>query len=754
MIKKISKLKSFGIFQDFIWSGLDEFGPRNLIYGWNYSGKTTLSKLFQLLEEKDANRYFRNSEFLVEYEHAEVRKTVDGNNIETFPFQVKVFNTEYIKRIFTWDDPGSNIEPITFYLGDPAGNIKADIEELDKRQLRLKKVRDHRYQNKIDDFNSYRKENGKFTEKAREIRDEYLPRLLQQAEFNKSHLENITNTIKNDTSNYILSDREKLKTRQEALSEKEFEPQTDELRFSENLSSLAAEVKRVLEDTAPKSISLLDLDADKEIFDWVQTGVSLHENETTCKFCANELDESRVSDLNAYYSTKLQDIQIAINAAQKSIINERALSEVVFPNELNLFKTFRSDYLKGIKKYKERLEEYRAQLLILESDLKKKEGNIFVTLQSSSIRDVSFSKSFDVIESTINQHNAWLSEFDERKSGAIKKILNHYTAEYLESENYIKKERSYIHARAAIVTMKNIMSSNQEKINSLSAKLSTKVKGQEELNNCLEVLLHRNDVIIKIRNDRFVLERSGHPATSLSEGEKSAIAFSYFLTELKSLREESKLNNAVVFIDDPISSLDSNHIFQVRSLIKEFFSIKDCGQLFISTHNFEFLSVLLDAKIFGRIDKRTKESKRPLYFVQRSRENASTVRKLPKSFSNYKSEYVGLFHIIKEFHDLDNKDDFPNVLILPNAVRRFLELYTLMKYPSANEVDDRIKAIFEFSDKPYHNTKLFHWFSHLNQFEKVQSHDDKLLQIEGAIEDLMQHIEEHDELHWKGLTAE
>jgi hypothetical protein len=121
-------------------------------------------------------------------------------------------------------------------------------------------------------------------------------------------------------------------------------------------------------------------------------------------------------------------------------------------------------------------------------------------------------------------------------------------------------------------------------------------------------------------------------------------------------------------------------------------------------------------------------------------------------FSQHKSEYVGLFHILKEFNNLENKEDFPHLLILPNALRRFLELYTLMKYPTELEVDKRVSAIFKPEDKPYYGTKLLHWFSHQNQFEKVQQHDDKILQIEDAINDLLVHIEEKDKLHWKGLT--
>jgi hypothetical protein len=77
-----------------------------------------------------------------------------------------------------------------------------------------------------------------------------------------------------------------------------------------------------------------------------------------------------------------------------------------------------------------------------------------------------------------------------------------------------------------------------------------------------------------------------------------------------------------------------------------------------------------------------------------------------------------------------------------------------MKYPCEDVVDIRVKKVFSPDDKPYHNTKLLHWFSHQNQYEKIQRHDDKLLQIESAIEDLLKHIEEHDELHWKGLNGQ
>ena len=52
-------------------------------------------------------------------------------------------------------------------------------------------------------------------------------------------------------------------------------------------------------------------------------------------------------------------------------------------------------------------------------------------------------------------------------------------------------------------------------------------------------------------------------------------------------------DNLVIWIDDPISSLDGNHVFFVYSLIRaEIVTTKNYGQLFISTHNLNFLKYL------------------------------------------------------------------------------------------------------------------------------------------------------------------
>lgn len=756
MITQINKLKRFGIYQNYTWGAIDDFKKKNLVYGWNYSGKTTLSKLFQVLEFKDKNRCFSGAEIEITVNDG-TTKTFNQETLNTFPFSVKVFNSEYIKRIFTWDEPKSGFSPISFYLGDTAGDLKQKIKKLETINERLAILRDNKYKPVIEIFESYNKTNGHFSRKAKEVRDNYLPGIFDPTTFDKGHFKIIVDEVKANLDGFILNATERDSTKKEALAEKKYDKQNENLEVQESLEKLSLKVKSILEDSAPKAISFPTLEEDPVLFDWVQKGIPLHKDSTECKFCTKQLPDNRMEDLNSFYSKKLKEIQDAIEEAIKEIDAERKIIEINFPVKKDIAELFVSEYESAINAYETQKGVYKEKLSILETDLKSKGSSIFTSIKSTEIELVSLQSHLESIIAVIKKHNKWLDEFGERKSAAIKKVLKHYVAEYLKAEDYNKKESNKDCAIQTIEKIEAKISANILLIKSFNEQLSSTAKGQGELNDILEILLHRDDIKIEIREEKFRLERSGHPAENLSEGEKSAIAFAYFLTELKALRKDDppKLPKTIIFIDDPISSLDSNHIFQVRSLLKDFFKEQDFAQLFISTHNFEFLSILLDSGIFGTIKSDTKEQKRPLYFIKRHKDGSSTIEKMPKTFSNYKSEYVGLFHILKEFNDSNDKENFPYLLLLPNALRRFLELYTLSKYPANNgsTVDDRVELIFKSNDRPHHNVKLLHWFSHQNQIEKLQQHDEKIIQIADAINDLIEYIKNEDELHWKGLNG-
>ena len=90
-----------------------------------------------------------------------------------------------------------------------------------------------------------------------------------------------------------------------------------------------------------------------------------------------------------------------------------------------------------------------------------------------------------------------------------------------------------------------------------------------------------------------------------------ALLFFYYELFSDNKQEEIKTEIELIIVDDPISSLDSNHIFFVYSLINaEIFATQEFEQIFISTHNLDFLKYL----------KRIQSSKERSYFLI-SREN-------------------------------------------------------------------------------------------------------------------------------------
>ena len=71
---KIKEIKDFGIYKDYKWNEIDELKPfnkKNIIYGWNYSGKTTLSRIFTSLKDKSLHKNFKSAKLKIEIHNQE-----------------------------------------------------------------------------------------------------------------------------------------------------------------------------------------------------------------------------------------------------------------------------------------------------------------------------------------------------------------------------------------------------------------------------------------------------------------------------------------------------------------------------------------------------------------------------------------------------------------------------------------------------------------------------------------------------------
>lgn len=93
----------------------------------------------------------------------------------------------------------------------------------------------------------------------------------------------------------------------------------------------------------------------------------------------------------------------------------------------------------------------------------------------------------------------------------------------------------------------------------------------------------------------------------LSEGEKTTLAFAYFLARLKLFYDKNTLKNLVIIIDDPISSLDEDRIYTTSYLVSKINQEiageglkdnKDKAQIFILTHSYSFMTNII--RIIGK----------------------------------------------------------------------------------------------------------------------------------------------------------
>ena len=231
--------------------------------------------------------------------------------------------------------------------------------------------------------------------------------------------------------------------------------------------------------------------------------------------------------------------------------------------------------------------------------------------------------------------------------------------------------------------------------------MSDEQAGADKINKYLKSYFGNNTLdfrAVEGNKSEFKIYRNGNEANNLSEGECSLMGFCYFMAKLQDADRAS-----IIWIDDPISSLDSNHIFFIFSLIdSELFDAKELKyyQLFISTHNLEFLKYIKRLKAIsdGRIDENKKVN---LYLIEKD-ENGSRIKDMPKFLKSYTTEFNYLFEQIYNQKDVGNIEDenIRTTLIynFGNNLRKFLEVYLFYKYSTVKSFGIEVLERFFKSD--------------------------------------------------------
>jgi wobble nucleotide-excising tRNase len=243
-----------------------------------------------------------------------------------------------------------------------------------------------------------------------------------------------------------------------------------------------------------------------------------------------------------------------------------------------------------------------------------------------------------------------------------------------------------IDRRAANDTLKETINSRNSEIRSIEDLLSNEGLGADLFNELLHKFLGRSELTLRfnsVKKGYEILRNDSVPVEgNLSEGEKTAIAFVYFITKLK--ENDNKMENTIVVVDDPVSSFDSNHLFHAYSFLR--CNCDKAKQLFVFTHNFTYFKLIRDW--FEGVNQNRKRKDPPkdpnafFYTVESSIDvpRQSTYKDADSSLVNYNSEYHYIFsklHAYKDNPVLSRDEAF----LTANLARKLLESFFSFKFP-------------------------------------------------------------------------
>lgn len=706
MIKKIVKIKNLGIFSDYQWaSNLPDFKRFNLIYGWNGSGKTTLSQLFATFETGKSVTY-PDLEYKIQ--------TADGDFIQNVAYnkQLRVFNQDYISDNI--EISSGKAKPI-FILGKENKELAEAIKQDEKilkgdpeKEGHIGKIKELELEKK--DCERKETEKGKcFTDVAKIISTNTSG--VSARNYRKNNAEQAFARLK---GKQILSEDE---INKHSLTLKQQErPVLNELNIDvigKDVNEINLNAKSLLQSTVEMAI-IERLKENPNISKWVEQGIELHtaKESSNCEFCNQSLPPTRISELLAYFNDadkKLKDdIDIIINKIAQIYARIENLTVL---DKANLYDELQQDYLITAENFLKRKKELLNNISTLKEEVEKKKIKTSVPVELVTIVTTeSFLSAADAVNAEMRKHNAKTNNFTQAKAEATTRLENHYLSEIFDDVK--KLESDIARMRQEIDLLENGNPKDpanpgirqiQQRILDNKNKISTSGPACEEINKQLKTFLGRDELTFEVTEEGYLIKRKGKIARNLSEGEKTAIAFVYFTIHLKD--QDFKINDGIVVIDDPICSLDSNTQYQAFAFLKN--AVKESSQVFILTHNFDFLRLILRWLTYKKVKPQSEFYMVKNHFVNSNR--VAIIDCLDTLLKNHESEYQYLF---KMLHNFNYDGTIASVYHIPNISRKVLEYFLMIMVPNSEGTfaklekisfdENKKSAIYKFTNDQSH----------------------------------------------------
>jgi wobble nucleotide-excising tRNase len=317
------------------------------------------------------------------------------------------------------------------------------------------------------------------------------------------------------------------------------------------------------------------------INDWVINGkILLAETDKTCPFCQEEtitVDFKKQLDefFDENYTNDLKKI--------KDFNDEYLREAATIVNQLNLIEKDEKEN----KKTKLNISLFSANLKTLISEFttnkehlqnKLSEPSREINLQSIKEQLNSLNLLLTEANESIESHNKIVLDYTSQRYSLINSIWKYLVEDNsAELDSYVKEQDGLTKTIEGIQKQYDAFKEKYRllkiEINQLSLNVTSSEPTVNQINNTLKFYGFQSFEIVssqKEENHYEIRRENGSLAEeTLSEGEITFITFLYFLQIAKGSLEEGKTSeDKILVIDDPISSLDSNVLYVISTLIK------------------------------------------------------------------------------------------------------------------------------------------------------------------------------------------
>tara|TARA_R110002033_G_scaffold171025_1_gene215324 strand:- start:948 stop:3257 length:2310 start_codon:yes stop_codon:yes gene_type:complete len=763
MIEKIKGVSNFGIFKNIENNPTySNFNKLNLFYGLNGSGKSTISHLFSLIESNESLSRFPDSKWSFE----KGGKIYSESDKFESDFNIKVFNADFVERNINWNDTIKGILVVS------DGKKKEILKLKDKKKEKVK-ISESISQNELI-LNGEKKGNKGLIRNNSNFLSESAKNIKQKFQLIEVEDKHLSNYNKTKIENSLNKNKDNIKKTSLTIQEIEKLAQTIKPQDKDKIEIPDFSVLSQINPGYEKIILLLNSKITSEVInslkndfkksDWVKLGLELHKDEDNCAFCGNNITKQRLSTLNNHFSDSFKNLQEQLSKAI-TWIDEVKITEL--PSHKTLYKEYQAEYEKIKKNIDFENEKLIKALGKWKEILKTKTANPFeipkILILNFDVTNLTrfYKEATEIIK---NHNKKYLSA-----STIIQEAKNNLEIEYIKDE--IKRYDYYKQKNLELITIQKNKELQLElekvklDIKQLNSLISTEALGATKFNNDLWKFLGRKDIALDPQEKGgYKIQRNGNPNTKgnqLSEGEKTAIAFVYFINKI--LEQDNKIKDTTIIVDDPISSFDSNNLFSSYSYLK--LNCNEAKQLFILTHNFNYYRLVRDwfeTKNKKQNQKHRKDPSKPktvcnIYSIESNFDSNqmrfSYIKDADPTLLEYTSEYHYLFKKLITYSN-DTALDLDKAYLSANASRKILETFLRFKHPKRLRDFRQLlqKGIqnTSFKDKEEYIYRFINKYSHAQDFDNDSS-DNKMDEGSNVIKDILNLIKEIDKTHYKEM---